>query len=370
MLPSLVCGLFLASVSANSYNPHKPFPLLDKTWFEGWYTRASFNDSTHLGLIFGSFVGKVPGEKNLVSVLTAGFNGRDDTRLKAFNVNPKDLVIGRGQNCAFDALCFTATSETLNVTVSNEEIRYSVVYQDGADQYRIKLVLYQHTPWSQSSNQGPEGALELFGSLLPLHWYVLSVRSTASLNYEKLINGEWERMDMKFGSAHVEKNWGRAFPSEWIWTQVNRHNYGNFQDHFVATGGNLGVLDFTPYLLSLKCGAFFMTWTPADAVFRPLKIQIKPDIGRLRISGVKDGIQVSASFKSNLDNFKAVQCPTVNGFVDFAVEDYYSDFQLTLTDSRNGQELCQFASSNAALEFGGKYAQNLLQRQESLTLQG
>ena len=101
---------------------------------------------------------------------------------------------------------------------------------------RLRLRSTKFVPWHPTTSaalpmgsRGPEGPIQHLGALLPLHWYVHSSSAPAifSLEHTSLSSpsrsggsGDMELNDAVAagrGLLHVEKNWGQAFPSGWMW---------------------------------------------------------------------------------------------------------------------------------------------------------
>ncbi|KAF6767087.1 hypothetical protein PSEUBRA_002454 [Kalmanozyma brasiliensis GHG001] len=92
---------------------------------------------------------------------------------------------------------------------------------------RVRLRSTKFAPWQEASklpmgSRGPEGWIQHLGPILPLHWYVHSSSAPAMFSLEHVAenNGEVEldnAVAAGRGLLHVEKNWGQAFPSGWMW---------------------------------------------------------------------------------------------------------------------------------------------------------
>ncbi|SNX85164.1 uncharacterized protein MEPE_03873 [Melanopsichium pennsylvanicum] len=103
---------------------------------------------------------------------------------------------------------------------------------------RIRLRTTCFSPWHPKScrtsipslgSRGPEGWIQHFGFLLPLHWYVHSSSAPAMFSVEHVsyspcssaLSNESEELKNVVaagkGLVHIEKNWGQAFPSGWMW---------------------------------------------------------------------------------------------------------------------------------------------------------
>lgn len=81
--------------------------------------------------------------------------------------------------------------------------------------------------WLPMGTRGPEGWIQHLGALIPLHWYVHSSSAPATFSLEHVAFSSTPDEDRVpqlddavaagRGLLHVEKNWGQAFPSGWMW---------------------------------------------------------------------------------------------------------------------------------------------------------
>ncbi|TKY89960.1 hypothetical protein EX895_001258 [Sporisorium graminicola] len=102
---------------------------------------------------------------------------------------------------------------------------------------RVRLRTSKFCPWQPRSlsftrlpmgSRGPEGLIQHLGAILPLHWYVHSSSAPATFSLEHVAfpstsNDQPKGLQLDDavaagrGLLHVEKNWGQAFPSGWMW---------------------------------------------------------------------------------------------------------------------------------------------------------
>ncbi|SJX64075.1 uncharacterized protein SRS1_14730 [Sporisorium reilianum f. sp. reilianum] len=100
---------------------------------------------------------------------------------------------------------------------------------------RVRLRTTKLCPWQPRASaalpmgtRGPEGWIQHLGALLPLHWYVHSTSAPATFSLEHVAlpstSADQPRglqlddaVAAGRGLLHIEKNWGHAFPSGWMW---------------------------------------------------------------------------------------------------------------------------------------------------------
>ncbi|SPO28581.1 uncharacterized protein UTRI_04459 [Ustilago trichophora] len=193
---------------------------------------------------------------------------------------------------------------------------------------KLRLRTSKHSPWHPSNNpastrlpmgtRGPEGWIQHLGLVLPLHWYVHSSSAPAifSLEHTTLSSNQSEpeigRQELNDAVAagrallHIEKNWGQAFPSGWMWA----HGATPLPDPSLPTpaspqpsirislaGGS--ILGLTAFLVGIhvKQGAKVWDWnfTPPLALGPQHTVSSWPDGGRIHYG---PGMRMHRNFKS------------------------------------------------------------------------
>ncbi|SPO28068.1 uncharacterized protein UTRI_04459_B [Ustilago trichophora] len=193
---------------------------------------------------------------------------------------------------------------------------------------RVRLRTSKHSPWHPPSSpastrlpmgtRGPEGWIQHLGLVLPLHWYVHSSSAPAifSLEHTTLSSyqseSEFGREELNDAVAagrallHVEKNWGQAFPSGWMWA----HGASPLPDpslpipaspqpsvRLSLAGGS--ILGLTAFLVGIyvKEGAEIRDWnfTPPFALGPQHTVSSSPDGGRIHYG---PGMRMHRNFKA------------------------------------------------------------------------
>jgi hypothetical protein len=141
---------------------------------------------------------------------------------------PKD-----GAPSSFD---YMTDAGSLSVRDDTAELRMSF------PSYSVHVTTRRRVPWSDSrpNSDGPEGTLfpRARGALLPCHYFVHSLGSEAT--YKLTPTAQSAPSISGTGFAHLEANYGSAFPHSWIWTQG------------VAPGG---IAHFAATALALEVGS-------------------------------------------------------------------------------------------------------------------
>ena len=98
------------------------------------------------------------------------------------------------------------------------------------------------------NQDGPEGWLSRT-QLLPCHYFVHTFGSRATYELRHSGNRALHLAGTSF--AHIERNWGDAFPSGWVWAQASARAGSAF---LVLTGGRfvIGPLTVDSYVIGLR----------------------------------------------------------------------------------------------------------------------
>lgn len=206
--------LFLRCTATSTLDNFFPHQRAGSPWFEGWYTRVvgddvtfavgmgSFPDQTLSSPSAACFVLLQPKERYGSSWRTSSF--LDNVSLKVNRIAPSFSWLGT----SLSANCSLVYREGKLVAVAHMQNTSAVVEGMAA----------ARTPWDVR-HDSPEGWLQWLGALLPLHWYVYSLRTPVAYSVHAVGSTV-----VGHGYAHFEKNWGNGFPPDWIWAQG--HNSG------------------------------------------------------------------------------------------------------------------------------------------------
>lgn len=182
--------------------------------FEGYYSRTQLDDGSTLAIIF-CWVTAATQRPNLVHVSYTP-SPTSASRVDAFKHEFFPELVEATTCAPLDdgQQPFSIRAPGIGtMLVSGDTAQYTI--EPANSDLRISLVLSQRTPWSASDPfAGPMGVFAAFSSFLPLNWRVHSTASKAA--YSISVAG---RTLHGTGVSHLEKNWGKAFPEGWIWSQ-------------------------------------------------------------------------------------------------------------------------------------------------------
>ncbi len=363
---STALALTLLALGAHSslYDPHVP-PQGNVSFFEGWYTRIIAADgNSSFSVLFG---------------LTHPSSGTGDT-------NPRALITIVHQDTSSPATsmqAFTAFPAASSVTITHRDVPVTTnpdFKEPPNFRWEAKEFGYQETrgsvttinftihgaslhaetnsitPWTLgNSGLGPSGLLDMLP--LPLHWFVLSLSSSvASYTFA---NGE-RKISGFGGRAHMEKNWGGAFPDKWLWAEA----LGSDCVAFAFSGGDLELWGSalsmnTSHLAGYRNANKHISWnfSPVNSLMNFAVDACSGDLSfNLRHKFLPRSIIVSASAPA-ASLRTCLWSPAPRGFVPMSTETFLATIDITLLSHRFGRKevVDHVVMRNSALEFGGAY---------------
>ena len=247
--------------------------------------------------------------------------------------SPPDFAVKFGNNGSF---VVGANQTVIDVSVGN-----------------VKLLIRASdpVPWGPDG-EGPEGWLIRLP--LPLQWFVYSLRSRVTY-YSFADSTSGKTITGKTAALHMEKNWGKAFPPAWIWSQGLAENNVTL----ALSGGivDFEVLNVTAFLVGYRHPGrgLVLNFTPADSVASFLHDGCR-GVVRLNLTGLEHKLEVNIT--APLPSFS--QCllgPEREGFRPACVESYraVASVRVYKRDLFEFVEIDRADIDHAALEFGGGY---------------
>ncbi len=174
---------------------------LHRKYFEGWYYKlVDASKEKMFALIPGVFFDRTGRESHAFIQVLEGHTGRT-------------------HYLRFDPKAFWAHRERFEVRVgdSHFDARQVTLNEKDPLSLRAEIKLGSLTPWPVT--RASPGAMGWFGLVPFMQCYhgVLSM-DHAIRGYIEI--GD-ERVDLDGGRGYMEKDWGRGFPSAWVWMQCN-----------------------------------------------------------------------------------------------------------------------------------------------------
>jgi len=333
-------------------NPHVPDG--PGPWFEGWYTRVSdAGGSRSIAVIGASSLPKgegfTPGQPlpGYINVLISEGDGRPTVSYTVFPDNTVSRVGGEpvsSNPIPFSPADFEWVAEGFG-TITQDRVDITIPGVLALHiQTENRLPFNVHNPeW------GPYGVLDLFP--LPLRWWIHSLGSDARYRYT-LLDTEDPQEISGIGYAHLEKNWGAAFPIGWVWTQgIAAHNEAQF---VMSTA----EVDLGLFVLSAWIAAFRSPLVSWDFIFSMPAAVVYTERDAcegtflFEITDPTRTLLFDASAPP--DSFGPVSSPSEDGFQpDNGIESFSATVRVSAHEG--GVLLDERVFTNAALEFGAEF---------------
>mmetsp|Transcript_13705 Transcript_13705/g.44762 ORF Transcript_13705/g.44762 Transcript_13705/m.44762 type:complete len:384 (-) Transcript_13705:471-1622(-) len=368
--------LSLPTVLGSPFDPH---PLPDaRAFFEGWYLRVTDHEQNRsFAVVLGSLQPQGwAGLKETWAALIVDGGGAttlsqrvgDSSAILTEQIFPLGTTVTTGDQrlpvtrepvdgdpSSFD---YTTGAGSFSVRDDTAELRMAF------PSYMVQVSTRRRVPWSLShpDSDGPEGTLFPWarGALLPCHYFVHSLGSEATYRLTPTALDAATPPLSGAGLAHMEANYGAAFPNSWIWTQGVAPG-GRAQ--FVATAlavevGSTELVDI--FAVAFRSPTLNLTLRTPDLDI--VKLQREPCAGRLTVEarnllgGRRATLRISStSISGQPRGFSApLYTPTRHGFSTDpgCVESFTALATLSVKDAA-GTVLSTEHFLLAALEFGG-----------------
>jgi hypothetical protein len=211
-----------------------------KRYFEGWYVKVvSADQKTRWAVIPGVFLGLDGGVNEAFIQLLDGSTGRSwyhkfDT--SEFSASADDFNVTLGKNH------FSSKGVTLDLP----ELRGSIRFESALDPWPVK-------PLSP-------GIMGWFGAVPFMECFHGIVSFGHDLAGEMAVEGK--KVSFAGGRGYIEKDWGRAFPSGYVWLHSNHID----SDPEASLIGSVAIIPwigrpFRGYIVGLKHSGKLHRWT-------------------------------------------------------------------------------------------------------------
>ena len=211
-----------------------------KRYFEGWYVKVvSADQKTRWAVIPGVFLGLDGGVNEAFIQLLDGSTGRSwyhkfDTSEFSASADEFDVTLGKNH--------FSSKGVTLDLP----ELRGSISFESALDPWPVK-------PLSP-------GIMGWFGAVPFMECFHGIVSFGHDLAGEMAVEGK--KVSFAGGRGYIEKDWGRAFPTGYVWLHSNHID----SDPEASLIGSVAIIPwigspFRGYIVGLKHSGKLHRWT-------------------------------------------------------------------------------------------------------------
>ena len=187
-------------INPDLYHGHDQYT----NFFEGWYFKIVDATATY-ALAF------IP-----------GISRSEDTRDHHSFIQVINLVNHSYHYYRYSIDDFYSNNRHLKINIGINEFSFNKIY---VNLEQIHGILYLGSPTKWPDSKLNPGSMGIYNHLPFMECYsqVCAIDGDIEEGHLK-INGQV--IDFSNGKYYIEKNWGKSFPTSWIWVQSN-----NFEDH-------------------------------------------------------------------------------------------------------------------------------------------
>ncbi len=192
------------------------------------------------------------------------------------------------------------------------------------------------------------GIMGFFGIIPFMECYYDLIAAKGTVNGSLSIDGE--STDFNGGSVYIEKNWGKSFPTEWIWIQGNNFDNDNTGFTFSYATIPFGLLHFN----GLTAGLFYKNKIIKFATYNLTRV-IKLNVYDNKIEIVLKKGKLYLELNAVSNDTASLPYPTPNGMNGTINESVTGTINLKIS-KKNGKSfrtIFQGQSSNCGIEIGG-----------------
>ena len=318
----------------------------DGPHFEGWYYRAT-DPSSDTSWVLMLPIGMTKGQTRAFVELIEGPGGTTYKRVLE-DVDLTKLRMEQGNSPSNCSRCPPTRS------AGDSSRRQADHHLD----FTVDACAYWGNPFTADDRWTMGWVTETPG--VPLRWHVHHFKGEASGvvgidGEERLLNGY---------SLHQEKNWGGAFPSSWVWFQVNE-----FDDRpdvaFAAAGGPIFSFPWAPegYMAGLRWKDQFFNWRTQDGnLFPVVEFRVEPESEEAvwRLVAESWAHRMEVRVRVPVKELIPIDVPTPAGLKVGAVEHLAANLEIDLFE-RSGLAwvwVDTMTTGKAAVEAGGTLARD------------
>ncbi|XP_064637307.1 uncharacterized protein LOC135493709 [Lineus longissimus] len=362
-LQTLGMFLFLAFhlTHGSYYNPHV-YPERGP-FFEGWYIRITdHTDRQSLAVLFGKVLKKAP-SSTLSPALVSILHSNGTRPLTAYNAffdeDAVEMTVDSGKPVTKNP----NQRGPANFKWEAKGCGYLLVKPDSAyfnftvQSFTFYANISSTLPWGPDG-VGPEGWLSNFP--LPLDWFVYNTGSNvtdfgwASRNHGQHLKGSAGRHAV----AHMEKNWGKSFPSAWYWGQ----GVTSKGVYFAMSGGpvDFGPITVNGHLIGYRNPAMGirLDYRP-DNSFTEINMDACAGVFNITVKSLLNQLQMN--IVAPVDSLSdCLYGPGENGFHRVCTESFVATANIRAYRRKLGVfgrlvEVDRQTVPSSALEFGGTF---------------
>lgn len=311
-------------INPDLYHGHNQYT----NFFEGWYFKIVDSTATY-ALAF------IPG----VSC------GKDTNEHHSF-IQIINLVNHTYHYHRYSIDDFYSNNRHLKINIGINEFSFNKIY---INLNQIHGILYLGPPKKWPDSKLNPGSMGFYNYLPFMECYtqVCALDGDIEEGHLKIDN---QVIDFSNGKYYIEKNWGKSFPTSWVWIQSN-----SFEDSRASITCSLGII---PFPLIKEFRGFIIAVT-VDNNFYPFttmnksKINFNMNNHDIIICVHRDNLELILKTKSNPQDF--IECyDSQNGKMSPLIEEtLQGEVEMTLIDKKKKLLIYHGIGKACGIDYGG-----------------
>ena len=309
-------------------------------FFEGWYFKLV--DAT---------------EQHRLAIIPGISLAPDSAKTHAF-VQLLDGSSGRSAYREYEAKDFACPSQTLDLSIrSNRFTGQGITVDVDTPGFGVRgsVNFGPLTPWPVTLTS--PGIMGWYGWMPFMECYHGVLSMDHSLAGRLAVDGR--EVDFTGGRGYIEKDWGRSFPSAWIWMQTN-----HFDEPGVSLSASVAIIpwigrSFPGFIVGLLRGGRlhrFATYTGARLA--------RLSFGDTEVSWTVRDREHELTMRATRSAGSLLRAPSTTAMDRRIAESLTAVVDITLTDVGSGRVVFTGRGRNAGLEVGGRPETLLAMAQE------
>ena len=301
-------------------------------YFEGWYFKL-VHPSKNLVYTFIPGISMFSNPHCFIQVLEGHSSSFEYIRYDAQDFTSSKYVF---EVCISNNL-FSLNKIVLNLTTTNSHIEGS-------------LTLVNHIKWPDSILN--PGSMGFYNYLTFMQCFSQVCSMDSNIIGSLIINGE--TIDFTGGKAYIEKNWGKAFPSSYIWAQCNTFLHKDLSLTCSIGHIPMPIGSFTGFLIGLYTGEKFYKFT----TIKRSKIRINTGDTSINIEALNKRYKLNFYLSAPIETFMKLYAPIDSRMQPLVRESLLANVTLQLIDLVDLNEnriILESTGQLGGLEFGGAY---------------
>ena len=295
-----------------------------RKYFEGWYYKlVNVSETKAFAIIPGISIDEKRNKQAFIQLL----DGRKNT----------------SQYFKFDGNDFTPKSGKLDISIGNNRFRENALELD-LPNLKGKLTFTGNIPWPKPVYS--PGIMGPYAFVPFMECYHGIVSMDHSIQGQLEVNGE--KIDFTDGRGYIEKDWGRSFPSAYVWMQSN-----HFQQLNISIKASVAKI---PWIRNAFVGFIAGVWLKDQLIqfttYNNSKLK-KCEITKDHVELIMENKAFRLNIIAHRDHATALASPILGIMQGRIEESMTSIIDVTLFNKKTNKIMLKGEAKNAGLEVAG-----------------